>query len=162
MATASKVFAAGRLHHRIFGRGVHLLELFGGLRVAHLEAFDGLHGDRGSVAPHRARQHRTERHRTHRRHFAGRRGERAIHPAILRGLAAGRAGFHVILRVEVGSRRVRGTDGIDNRQMLLVEERLERRQRRVQSEEAVEVDGGAGLPAGSLVGRGMAMVGRRS
>src|ERR1035437_3776210 len=53
-------------------------------------------------------------------------GQRAIHPAVLGGLAAGRAGFHVVLRVEVGSRRVRGTHRIDDGQLLLVEQRLER------------------------------------
>ena len=89
-------------------------------------------------------------------------GQRAIHPAILRGLAAGRAGLHVVLRVEVRARRVGRTDGIDDREMLLVEQRLERRERRMQAEEAVEIDGGIVLLAGSLVGRGMAMVGRRS
>ena len=66
---------------------------------------------------------------------------RFIQPSCVR-LAAGRAGFHVVLRVEVRARRVGRTDRIDNRQMLLVEQRLERRERGMQSEEAVQVDRG--------------------
>ena len=54
-------------------------------------------------------------------------GKRAVEPAIFRGLHAGRAGFHIVLRVEVRARVIGRTRCMDNRQMLLLPQRLERR-----------------------------------
>ena len=68
----------------------------------------------------------------------------------------GRAGLHVVLRVEVRARRIGRADRVDDRQVLRVEERLQRRERRMQAEEAVEVD------RRSSIRWELAMVGRSS
>ena len=66
--------------------------------------------------------------------------QRTIEPSIFGGLHAGRAGFHEVLRVEVRARRVRRSGGVHDGEMPLLPERLKRRQRRMQSKEAVEID----------------------
>ncbi len=119
---------------------VHLFELLGRFGVLHLEAVDSLQRDRRRSPAHRARQYRPQRDRAHRRHLALHLRQRAIHPAILRRLQARRARFHVVLRVEMRSRRVGRAHRVHNRQVLLIEERLERSERRVQSEETVQID----------------------
>ncbi len=67
--------------------------------------------------------------------------QRPIQPAVGGAFKAGRAGLHVILRVEMRARGIGRAHGVDNRQMPRVEHRLERRERRMQSEESVEIDG---------------------
>src|SRR5205814_4235071 len=67
-------------------------------------------------------------------------GEVAIEPAVGGAFVVGRAGLHVILRVEVRARRARAADGLYWRQHLPIVERLERRERRMQSEESIEID----------------------
>ena len=62
--------------------------------------------------------------------FAGGLGQRAVHPAAVGGLQPGRAGFHVVLRVEMRARGVGRAGRVDDRQVPLVEQRLERRERR--------------------------------
>ena len=59
-------------------------------------------------------------------------------------LHAGRSRFHVVLRVEVRARGVGRAAGVDHGEPARVPQRLERRQRRVQAEEAVEVERGLG------------------
>ena len=63
----------------------------------------------------------------------------AVHPAIPSCLQTRRSGFHVILRVKMRPRWIGRAHRIDNRQMLRVEHRLQRGERRVQSEEAVQI-----------------------
>ena len=58
------------------------------------------------------------------------------------GFQPRRARFHVVLRVEVRARGVGRAGGIHDGQVPPVEQRLERRERRVQAEEAIQIDGG--------------------
>ena len=55
-------------------------------------------------------------------------------------LHAGGSGLHVVLRIEVGAGHVRRSGGVNDRQMALVVERLERRKGWMQAEEAIEID----------------------
>ena len=66
--------------------------------------------------------------------------ERAIQPSIFGDLHARCAGFHKILCIEVGARRVGRAGRMHNGQMLLLPERLERSEGWMQSEESVEID----------------------
>ena len=68
-------------------------------------------------------------------------GQPPRQPAVRRALHAGRARLHVVLRVEVRARGVGRAAGVHRGEPPLVPERLERRQRRMQAEEAVEIDG---------------------
>ncbi len=65
--------------------------------------------------------------------------EGAVEPAILRGLDAGRAAFHVVLRVEVRAGGVGRAGGVDDGEVAPIVERLEGCHGRVEAEEAVEV-----------------------
>ena len=88
-----------------------------------------------------ARQLRRERHGAERRgRLVLARVQVAIEPAVVRALHARRRRLHVVLRVEVRARRVGRAAGVDDRELPRVEERLERRQPRMQAEEAVEID----------------------
>src|SRR5205085_3555605 len=64
----------------------------------------------------------------------------AVEPAVRGRLHAGRAGLHIVLRVEVAARRVGGADRVDRGETLRVPQRLEGREARVQAEIAVEID----------------------
>ena len=64
----------------------------------------------------------------------------AVEPSILRGLDAGSAGFHVVLRVEMGAGHVGRSGGMDDGEMALVIERLEGREGGMETEESIEVD----------------------
>ena len=80
----------------------------------------------------------------------------AVEPAVAGALDAGGAGFHEVLGVEVGAGAVGRSGGVDDGQMPLLEERLERGHGWVQSEEAVEVEDlilrdGDGGPHGVVV-----------
>ena len=66
--------------------------------------------------------------------------QRAVEPAIVSGLHARSATLHEILRVKVRARRVRRSRGMHDGQMTLLPQRLKRRQRRMQSKAAVEVE----------------------
>ena len=65
-------------------------------------------------------------------------------------------GLHVVLRVEVRARAVGRAGGVDDGELLRVPQRLERREPRVQAEEAVEIDRAVGARSGF----GTAMLGR--
>ena len=65
----------------------------------------------------------------------------AIEPAVVRRFYAGRAGLHEILRVKMRARGVGRTCRMNDRELAVVEERAERREARMQAEEAVEIDG---------------------
>ena len=136
---------AGRAQHGILRLHVHLLELTRRLGVAHLEAGDILQRHRRIGSRHGARQRRPPATRrapaTPAWPCRGLGSARFIQP-IVGGLQTGRARFHVVLRVEVRARRIGRPHRVHNRQVLLVEQRLQRRQRRVQAEEAIQVDGG--------------------
>ena len=69
--------------------------------------------------------------------------QRAIEPAVVGGLHAGRAGLHVILRIEMRARGIRRTRGVHDGQLLLLEKRQQRRQAGMQAEKAVEIERGA-------------------
>ena len=66
--------------------------------------------------------------------------QHAIQPAVGRALHARRAALHVVLRVEVRARRIVRSAGVDDGQRALLPQRQERRQARVQAEEAVEIE----------------------
>ena len=70
--------------------------------------------------------------------------QRPIQPAVVGRLAARRARFHIILRVEMRARRVGRAHGVHDRQLSRVVNRLQRPKRRVQAEQAVEIDGRIG------------------
>ena len=80
-------------------------------------------------------------------------GEVAIEPAVGGAFVVGRARLHVILGVEVRARRAWTADGLYRRQHLPIVKRLERRQRRMQPEESVEIDRAAGNVAQRLRNR---------
>src|SRR5208337_2107629 len=61
----------------------------------------------------------------------------AIQPSVLCRFDTRRARLHEILRVEVRAVGIGRTGGVHDRQLTLLPERLERRKRRVQAEEAV-------------------------
>ena len=81
----------------------------------------------------------------------------AIQPAVLRALHAGRGRLHVVLRVEVRARAVGRAARVHDGELLRVAERLERRQPRMQAEEAVEIDRAA---SGAIRAAGSRCVGR--
>src|SRR5262245_7412053 len=64
-----------------------------------------------------------------------------IQPAVLRALHTRRGALHVILRIEMRPCPVRGATGMNDRHLPRFEQRLERREARVQPEEPVQVDG---------------------
>ena len=66
---------------------------------------------------------------------------RAIQPAVIGGFEARRAGFHVVLRIEVRARGIGRAGSFDNCQLLRIPERLQSPQPRMQPEVAVEIDG---------------------
>ena len=65
--------------------------------------------------------------------------ERAIQPSV--ALQPRRARFHVVLRIEVGSCRVRRAGSLNDRQHLAIPQRLQGLQCGIQSEAAVQIDG---------------------
>ena len=106
-----------------------------------MKLFEVLHRDSAVRAAQGARQGRPKADGAHRRDFARHLRQRAIQPAVGGGLQAGRAGLHVILRIEVRARGIGRAGGVHDREMLLIPQRLQRRERRMQPEEAVEIDG---------------------
>ena len=84
----------------------------------------------------------------------GLRRQSAIEPSVAGALAAGRAGLHVVLRIEMGAGRVRRANRFDNGKLTLVPKRLQGMERRVQAEETVEIDGGIGCAVGAGNGDG--------
>ena len=66
----------------------------------------------------------------------------AIQPAIVRRFHARRAGLHVILRVKVRAGGIGRAGRVNDGQLAVVKQRRQRRERRVQAEEAIEVHGG--------------------
>ena len=66
--------------------------------------------------------------------------ERPVQPAVFGRFHAGRAGFHVVLRIEVRARGVGRAGGVNDRQVALLPQRLEGRERWVQPEESVEIE----------------------
>src|SRR5207244_3468172 len=70
-----------------------------------------------------------------------------VHPAVLGRLPAGGAALHEVLGVEVRASRVGAAHRVDDGQALLLPEREQRLEGRMQAEEAVEVEGGVLAPA---------------
>jgi len=64
----------------------------------------------------------------------------AIEPSIFSGLDTRSAGLHKILRIEVRAAWVGRSGGMHNRQLTLLPQRLKRRERRMQPEEAPEIE----------------------
>jgi hypothetical protein len=125
---------------------VHRFEHLGRGGIAHREAVEIVHSDGVVRAPQRARQRGAQTYGAHRGRFACFGRKRAIQPAIGGRFQAGCSRFHVILRVEVGARGVGRSGGMDDGELLAIPQRLQRRERRVQAEEAIEID--AESPAG--------------
>ena len=71
--------------------------------------------------------------------FLGRRLQRAVEPPVVRGFHARSARLHVILRVEMRTRRIGRADGLHDRELTILKERLQRREARMKTEETVEV-----------------------
>ena len=67
--------------------------------------------------------------------------ERFSHPSSVT-FTPGVPGLHKILRIEVGARRVGRSSSVHDGEMALLPQRLKWRQRRMQSEEAIEIDHG--------------------
>src|SRR4029450_2346497 len=70
----------------------------------------------------------------------GRDLEIAIEPAVARRFQTWSGRLHVVLRVEMRSRVIRRSAGVDDGQRLVVPERFERRHRGVKTEESIEID----------------------
>ena len=85
-------------------------------------------------------------------------GEVAIEPAVARALAVGRAGFHVVLRVEVRRVLLGLPTACTGARMPSSHSGLNGDERRMQTEEPVEVD--RRVARRRDAGRGMAIVGR--
>jgi hypothetical protein len=116
----------------------------GRLRVAHLEVAQILHRDGRIRAAHGARQHRTHGHGAYRRRVcaASARGKaRFIHPSAV-AFRPGVADSMKVLRIEVRARRIGRSGRVYDGQVSVVPDRLEWSERRVQAEEAIQVDGG--------------------
>src|SRR5215472_6553732 len=73
--------------------------------------------------------------------FKGHRAQSAVEPPILRRLYTRRAGFHIILRVEVPARRIRRTRRVHNGEFVFLEERRKGSERRMQPKKSVQVNG---------------------
>ncbi len=117
---------------------VLLLERVG--RAAHAEFVDAADGERRRRSSERSRHGARERDPTQRVAFPGRDLQVTIQPPVACRLHAWRRGLHVVLRVEMRAGVVRRSARVDDGERPVVPERLERRHRRVQAEEAVEVD----------------------
>src|SRR5579872_2918410 len=129
-------------------RGSQAFESMYSARIPNLEIAKIVDRNRVVPAPQRARQVRTQPDRPNRRHGLLLLRQRTIHPAIRSAFHTRRARFHVILRIEMRPSGVGRADGFDNRKVLGIENRLQRRQRGMQTEETVEVDGGIGRAVG--------------
>src|ERR1022692_1096372 len=66
--------------------------------------------------------------------------QRAVQPSVVRGLYPRRAGFHEVLCIEVGTVGVGRSGRMHNRQLTLLPQRLERRQRRMQPKESIKIE----------------------
>ena len=80
--------------------------------------------------------------------------QKSVQPAVRGGLHAGRRRLHVVLRVEVRARAVRRAGRMNDRQLASVEQRLQRSEARVQTEESVKVDGAGAAVAALSKARG--------
>src|SRR5262245_39232688 len=110
-----------------------------------VEPLDGLHRDGTDVALERSRERSADRDSAERTRGLRARPDRARQPAVGRALDPRCAAFHVVLRVEVRARRVGRATRMNDGQRAAPPERHERSERRVQREEAVEVDGALAL-----------------
>ena len=144
-----KRLAAGRLQHLV-GRGRVLrlerrADAHSPASVANAKLRDLADGKRRRAALQRARERRRKRHRAKGRRLIDARGrERAVEPPCVGAFHSWSARLHVILRVEVRPRVVRRSTRVNHGQFAAVVDRLERRQPRVEGEEAVEIEPGVG------------------
>ena len=83
--------------------------------------------DRRLFARENARQRRAERDGAEGRVIGWKIMQGAVQPAIVGDLEAGRAGFHIVLRIEMGARGVGRTGGVHDGEMFLFPERFKRR-----------------------------------
>src|SRR5687768_8483086 len=67
-------------------------------------------------------------------------GEIAVEPSVGRALDVGGCRFHVVLRIEMRASRTGTADGMHRSKEAAIVQRLERRERRMQSEESIQVD----------------------
>ena len=96
-----------------------------------------------------ARKIWTHGHSAERRSIFLRNGfERAVQPAVFRGLQARRAGFHEVLRVEVRACEIGRARRVHDGELVLVKERLERSKARMQAKKPGEVDGSITIQLG--------------
>src|SRR4029079_12694726 len=93
-----------------------------------------------AIAAQRARHLCANGHCPNWRCVSGDRGKRAIQPAIF-GNAAGCPRLHRVLRFEMRAIAVRRAGGVDDGELPGVPERLQRLQRWMQAEAAVEIEG---------------------
>ena len=147
-----KRLAASAVEDLIARIVVHALKTHGAGRVLDLKFGQIVDRHRVVVTAQGARQRRAHTDGADGGEFPGFRWQRAIQPSIAGRLAARRAGFHIILRVEVRAGRVGGADGFDNGELLRIVNRLQGRKGRVQTEHAVQVDGGFGSAVGTRDG----------
>ena len=132
--------AAQRLIHRLrikrLEAALHRRRLRKDAELAHVRQGNGRRG-----TAERQRQIWSHGHGAERRSARfGVNLQRAIEPAIVGRFHAGCAGLHIVLRVEMGPRRIGRTGGMDNGELLLAKKGHERREARMQPEEAVEVE----------------------
>jgi hypothetical protein len=112
-----------------------------GRGVADVEAGQAGHGHRPGVAAQHARERGAERDGPERRAAGRGRGRQPpCQPPVRRTLHARSARLHVVLRVEVRARRVRRPAGVHDGQPAFVPQRFQAAERRVQPEEAVEIE----------------------
>ena len=137
-----KCLAAGPVENFVRRARVHGLKHFRRAFIAHLKTVQTLDGDGVVATAHGARQYGSHGHGANRRERLRRGRQRAIEPTVIGSLTAGRPGFHVVLRIEMRTRGIGRTRRVHDGEMLRGVERLERSQRRVQAEEAIEIDRG--------------------
>src|SRR5581483_9235695 len=120
---------------------VERLERASRLCIADLKIADILQRYRGVMTTQSPRQYRTNCDGTQRRSTPGPIHDCPVDPAIVCCFDPGRAGFHIVLRVEMRARRIGRASGMSDREVARLEERQHRREGGMQSEEAIQVQG---------------------
>ncbi len=107
--------APGSIQDLVACPGIHGLKDLRSACIPNREVVQILDGDRILRAPQRARQRGSQAHGPHGRGFSGLDGEGAIQPPTGCTFQTRRARLHIILSVEVRSRRIGRARGVNDR-----------------------------------------------
>jgi hypothetical protein len=130
----------GILPHGFEGR-VEISTALSRVRATDIEVLDASQSQRGSRSHQGTRHFGVEGDRTE---GVGIFLRRALHvsiePTVGDAFVARGSSLHIVLRVEMGARIVGGPDGMNDCQVPLVIDGLQRAQRRMESEESIQID----------------------